>query len=656
LHISETSQALDAAVSQFPILAEGGKVARAIDGFEVRAQQQAMAAAVEQAIAQEEILLCEAGTGTGKTLAYLIPALRAGVRVIISTGTRNLQDQLFDKDLPLLRDALGQPVRVVLLKGRANYLCRYRMEQAVGELDLDPVLSKRLQLIKRWSLQTQAGDLAELTALADDEPVLPKVTSTADNCLGPECPAFSECHVVKARRAALDADVVVINHHLYFADMALRDDGFGEILPTARAVIFDEAHQLPEVATRFFGWNISTGQMREVVDDAERAVRGAGGDLAGLRRIAGALRAALAELRGALDVTFKGPQSDSLPWEPFRVAREVAAALDSVKRQLNSLIGALDADGGGEQSNCARRAELLVQRLCKLALAEQDDEVRWVEQRGRVTIWRAAPLNLASLFAAHIESHRAAWIFTSATLAVDGEFGHFAERMGIEDYTAHVWPSPFDYMTQALCYLPEALPEPRGHNHTEALLAETLPLLQASAGGAFLLFTSHRALQFAATWLKSRSDLPLYVQGQAPKAELVRQFVEAGNGVLLGTASFWEGVDVRGDALRLVVIDKLPFAAPDDPVLEARMRTLKEQGREPFRELQLPLAVIALKQGSGRLIRSRKDQGVLVLGDPRLVNRGYGKVFLRSLPTMPITQDRAKACEFLVNRGPVSDV
>jgi ATP-dependent DNA helicase DinG len=655
LQISETLESSTAA-GHFPILAQGGELARAIDGFEARSQQQEMAAAVEKAIAEQEVLLCEAGTGTGKTLAYLVPALRAGVRVIISTGTRNLQDQLFGKDLPLLRDALGQPVRVVLLKGRANYLCRHRMDQAASGLELDPALAKRLQLIKRWSLQTRSGDLAELTALGDDEPVLPMVTSTADNCLGQECPVFADCHVVKARRAAQDADVVVVNHHLYFADMALRDDGFGEILPTARAVIFDEAHQLPEVATRFFGWNISTGQMREVIDDAERAVRAAGGDLVGLRRIAGGLRAALAELRGTLDSSVKGPQSGSLPWEPFRVVREVAAALDALKSQLNTLIGALDADGGGEQSNCVRRAELLTQRLGKLALAEEEDEVRWVEQRGRATIWRVAPLNVASLFAAHIESHKAAWVFTSATLAVDGKFEHFAERMGICEYTSHVWPSPFDYMTQALCYLPQGLPEPRGQSHTEALLAQALPLLQASAGGAFLLFTSHRALQFAAGWLQPRSELPLFVQGQAPKAELVRQFVEAGNGVLLGTASFWEGVDVRGDALRLVVIDKLPFAAPDDPVLEARLKTLKEQGRDPFRELQLPLAVIALKQGAGRLIRSRKDRGVLVLGDPRLVMRGYGKVFLRSLPTMPITQEQAEACAFLANRGQADDV
>lgn len=631
----------------YPLLAEGGKLAAAIADFEPRTQQQQMARAVERAIKGAYPLLCEAGTGTGKTLAYLVPALQAGVRVIISTGTRNLQDQLFDKDLPLVRRALGQPVKVVLLKGRANYLCLNRLDQAEAQGTLDATLNKGLQQIRRWSALTQHGDLAELTTLGDDDPVRPFVTSTVDNCLGQDCSDYHRCHVMKARRAALDADIVVINHHLYFADMALREDGFGELLPAARAVIFDEAHQLPEIATRFFGWTLSTGQMRELADDSERAVRAAAGDLRSAQRAAGTLRQVASELRSHL------PQREGqVPWEDVREDGEVAGLIQRMREALDGLAAVVDVDdGGGELSSCLRRATAMSRRAASLLLEPDDAEVRWIETHRRGFTWRVAPLEIAKVFGDHLASHNLAWVFTSATLAVDGSFTHFAERMGIGDKREeHVWESPFDYMRQAVCYLPENLPEPRGAAHTESLLQTVMPLCEAAKGRTFLLFTSHRAMQFAANWLSSRTRYPLLVQGQAPKAELVRQFVEKGNALLLGTASFWEGVDVRGDALSCVVIDKLPFAAPDDPVLEARVKSMREQGREPFRHYQLPLAVIALKQGAGRLIRSQKDCGVLVLGDPRLVTKGYGRVFLRSLPTMPITQDGEEAATFLRER------
>ena len=640
-------------LNDFPALAEEGEFARAIDGFEPREQQQAMAAAVARAIAGQYALLCEAGTGTGKTLAYLIPALQAGVRVIISTGTRNLQDQLFEKDLPMVRSALGQPVKVGVLKGRANYLCLHRLNIAEGAA-LDTILSKRLVSIRRWSVLTTRGDLAELTTLSDDDLVRQMVTSTADNCLGQECPEYARCHVLKARRAAMDADVVIVNHHLYFADLALREDGFGELLPDAKAIIFDEAHQLPEVATRFFGWTISATQLRELADDAERVVRSGAGDMRAAQRAAGQLREGVSVMRAALTEFGQtargrgGIDSAHQLWDGVREQSSIGDALLKLTEALDTLSGALDVDdGGGEMSSCLRRALGLRQRVGSLRIAAEDDVVRWVEVRGRGFTWRVAPLEVAKLFGDHLRANPVAWIFTSATLAVDGSFAHFSERMGIAAQEMHVWESPFDYMQQALCYLPTNLPEPRAPDYTDRLMDVVLPLLKAGQGRAFLLFTSHRALQASARWLEGKMTYPILVQGQAPKAELVRQFVEHGNAVLLGTTSFWEGVDVRGDALGCVVIDKLPFASPDDPVLDARVRAMREAGREPFKEYQMPLAVINLKQGAGRLIRSRQDRGVLVLGDPRLVNKGYGRIFLRSLPTMPITQDADEASAFL---------
>ncbi|MEM7408074.1 MAG: ATP-dependent DNA helicase [Pseudomonadota bacterium] len=637
-------------MSEFPALAEDGVVARAIDGFEPRPQQQAMAAAVAAAIEGQYQLLCEAGTGTGKTLAYLVPALQSGVRVIISTGTRNLQDQLFGKDLPMVRTALGQPVKVVLLKGRANYVCMHRLRKTEASAALDPEFARRLAGITRWATLTEQGDLAELSHLAEDDPLKPMITSTVDNCLGYECPEVSRCHVLNARRAAMDADIVVVNHHLFFADVSLREDGFGEVLPDARAVIFDEAHQLPDVATRFFGWTVSAGQLRELADDAERALRVAGGDLRSAQRAAGDLRGSLSVLRVALPSGSTG--SGQILWDELRLGGHLADAVVNVAAAVSALADTLEpaADGGGEVASCLRRATEFARRLLSLTTDGNEDEVRWVELRGRGFAWRVAPLEVARIFSDYLRTHPAAWIFTSATLAVDGSFGHFAERMGLTPEATHVWQSPFDYMHQALCYLPVGLPEPREQRYTERLLEEVLPLLRAGGGRTFLLFTSHRALQRAAAWLSARVAFPLLIQGSAPKAVLLEQFVDSGNGVLLGTASFWEGVDVRGHALVCVVIDKLPFAAPDDPVLEARVRAMREAGREPFRDYQVPLAVINLKQGAGRLIRSQSDYGVLVLGDPRLVNRGYGRVFLRSLPTMPITQDGEEAAEFLRSR------
>jgi ATP-dependent DNA helicase DinG len=619
-----------------------GAMAKVIDGFEPREQQQEMAAAVAEAIARRSTLLCEAGTGTGKTLAYLMPALESGARIIISTGTRNLQDQLFGKDLPLVRSVLGQPVQVVLLKGRSNYLCLQRLQVTEGQGVTDPQLASELRKVRDWASSTRLGDMSELTGVPEDAPVQRMVTSTADNCLGQECGFWDECHVVKARRSALDADIVVVNHHLFFADMALRDEGVGELLPNADCVIFDEAHQLPEVATRFFGTSLSALQMRELADDAERAIVAAGGDLQAAALAARAVRESLAVTRIRL-----ADEVERTPWEQAREQPEVATACRRIEAALDSVVEALQpGDGGGEVTACMRRAIELRTRLRGLLDECPDNEVRWVEVQARGFIWRSAPLEVDEMFANRMRAHPIAWIFTSATLAIGDSFSHFSQRMGIEADRSVVYPSPFDYDAQALCYLPSGIPEPRDRNHTAALVEAVLPVLTASRGRAFLLFTSRRALREAATLLRERIPFPMLVQGEESKAELTRRFVEHGNAILLGTASFWEGVDVRGEALSCVVIDKLPFAAPDDPILDARLRNMKAHGRDPFREHQLPQAVIALKQGAGRLIRSQTDTGVLVLGDTRIATKGYGKSFLRSLPPMSRTRDLADVAAF----------
>jgi ATP-dependent DNA helicase DinG len=634
--------------SLYPLLAEDGAVARIIEGFEPREQQQVMAAAVTEAMRSRSTLLCEAGTGTGKTLAYLVPALLSGKRVVISTGTRNLQDQLFEKDLPMVRDALGQPVVVVLLKGRANYLCLQRLGGAEIDSRLDTILTAQLVKVRRWANTTLTGDMTELTGMAEDGPVPRLVTSTADNCLGAECPMFGDCYLVKARRAALGADVVVVNHHLFFADMALREEGFGELLPDAACVIFDEAHQLPEVATRFFGSSTSTGQIRELADDSERLIAMAGGDVQGVAVAARTLRETTTVLRARL-----AGSGDRVNWEVERTRPDVREPVVRLIDALSALAGAVDMDdGGGELSNCLKRAAALANRV-KLLLGEcPENEVRWVELHPRSFTWQAAPLEVAEAFASHMRAHPIAWIFTSATLAVGQSFEHFANRMGISDATELVLASPFDYYTQALCYLPADMPEPREPHHTTALLEAIEPVLKATGGRAFLLFTSHRALKAAAQALRDKIPFPLLVQGEQPKAELVRRFVELGNAVLLGTASFWEGVDVRGDALSCVVIDKLPFAAPDDPVLEARLRNARETGGNPFQDFQVPQAATALKQGAGRLIRSRLDRGVLVLGDPRIATKGYGRQFVRALPPMRRTRELDQVLEFFADSVP----
>ena len=626
------------------VLGPDGLLARAVHGFAWRQQQQAMAEQVAAAIDAASTLICEAGTGTGKTYAYLVPALLSGRKVIVATGTRNLQDQLFHRDLPALRHALRVPVQVALLKGRGNYLCRHRLQRAVADpAALRPEVRRDIAVVRDWASVTHDGDIAEL-GLAEDAPVWPAVTSTTDNCLGQDCPEWQRCHLVDARRRAQEADLVVINHHLLCADMVLREEGFGEVLPGADAVIVDEAHQLPDVATQFFGNSVSSRQVLDLARDLTAVQHADATDAPQLRQAAAALSALVPCLRLCF-----GEGDRRGAWHEINAQGDVAKALADLAEVLSDAGAALGplASGSPELGQCQARALALAQRLDVLLGGEEDgaDEgserghVRWFELRGQGFRLHQTPLDVAEVFRSYRARRGAAWVYTSATLAVGDSFAHFAAQVGAEDAATACWDSPFDYRTQALLFTPPGMPEPGASDYDSRVAVAALSIIALSRGRAFCLFTSHRALRLAAGYFEGRLDYPLLVQGQAPRAELIERFRRLGDAVLLGTASFWEGVDVRGEALSCVIIDRLPFASPGDPLLQGRIEALRRRGRNPFRELQLPKAVIALKQGAGRLIRDPADRGLLVLCDPRLDTRSYGQVFLASLPPMRRTRD-----------------
>lgn len=622
------------------VFGPGGRLAGHLENFGARAQQLAMATKVAEVIAAGRTLICEAGTGTGKTLAYLIPALLSGRKVLISTGTRNLQDQLFHRDLPLARRLLGLPIRTALLKGRSNYLCVQRLAQAAtGTASFWPEqeaqLRTDLRKVADWAAATDTGDIAEV-GLPEASLVWPLVTSTADNCLGQDCPRWSACHLIAARRLAQEAELVVINHHLLCADMAVRQEGFGEVLPGADCFIIDEAHQLPEVAGIFFGRSLSSHQLldfaRDLTADAARDAKG----LADLAAPIGTLRRELQALRGAL-----GAEDRRAAWAEVSDQAQVEQACRGLAQVLAEIDERLAAVAGHSTAldHERERCQDLAARLGLFAAGEERDQVRWFETRGRGVRLHQTPLEVASSFQQHRRRLEAAWVFTSATLAVGDSFAHFARQMGLEEAETARWESPFDHARQALWFLPPQMPEPAEPTH-EAWVADlVLQLAPVTGGRMFVLFTSHRALQVVAGRLDGQLDYPLLVQGQASRAELIERFRACGNAVLLGSASFWEGVDVRGQALSCVIVDKLPFASPADPLVHARIDALRAGGGQPFREFQLPRAVIALKQGVGRLIRDRTDKGLFVLCDPRIQTKSYGRLFVRSLP--PMTQTSA---------------
>jgi ATP-dependent DNA helicase DinG len=633
-------------------LGADGPLAQQVAGFMPRPAQERMAAAVADAFEARDCLVAEAGTGTGKTYAYLVPALLSGLRVIVSTGTRALQDQLYHRDLPRVREALGVRLKSALLKGRSNYLCWHRLERARGEGRFaSRDLAAQLVQIHAWAGRSERGDVAEIDFVPEDSPLWPQVTSSAENCLGSECPFWSDCFVVKARQQAQEADLVVVNHHLLFADLALKREGFGEILPGAHAFVLDEAHQLPELASQFFSTTVSARQLQELARDAIAESGGASGALAELQEPARAVEQQLRELRLALDPM---PVRGKVPG--LLGDAGAASAFDALEAALDALRAALEphAERSIGLKACAERALEQLERLREIGGAGEGGEVRWYETTARGFSLHLTPLDVSAPLREFREQSRAAWIYTSATLAVAGHFEHLAGQLGLDAPRTLLEPSPFDFAHQALAYLPRGLPEPSDRGYVSAVIEAVLPVLDASAGRAFLLFTSHRALREAADTLAVRRDFPLFVQGTQPRHRLLDQFRESGNGVLLGAASFWEGVDVAGEALQLVVIDKLPFAAPDDPVLEARLDAIRRGGGNPFRDWQLPSAAIALKQGAGRLIRTHADRGVLVLCDPRLTSKGYGRTFLDSLPPLPRTRELAEVQAFFATTTPAS--
>jgi ATP-dependent DNA helicase DinG len=624
------------------IFSPDGALAAHLPGFSYRKAQQEMAALVATALASGRHAAIEAGTGIGKTFAYLVPVLVSGRRAIISTGTRTLQDQLFARDLPLLGALLGRPVRIALLKGRGNYLCWHRTETALHDGTRDAATLAELRGIASWGRASARGDLTELEDLEDDDALRGAITSTADNCLGQRCDFYDRCFVAEARRDAQAADVVIVNHHLLLADLALKDGGFGELLPGADAVIVDEAHQLPDVAQQFFGLSVGTREIESLLRDLNAEARGAG--------IAGDIEAAVSDVGRALVELRRnaaGVVPGRLPW-----AAAPAALRDALPDARRALEGLRDAvDGFGEASaglaNCAQRCVDAAARVRFIAAADPDDGLRWFDfsTHGLVVHW--TPFDVGAALAARIEAQGGAWVFTSATLAVGDDFGHFLGRVGVDAPITRVLPSPFDYERNARLFVPEALPDPSDESYVEQLMSAVWPLIETAGGGAFLLFTSYRALNRAQIWLE-RCATPgrVLVQGRGSRSELLNEFRRDGNAILLGTGSFWQGVDVRGPALRLVVIDKLPFASPSDPLVQARIDAIRRAGGDAFTEFQLPQAVLALKQGVGRLIRDFDDRGLVVLGDPRLRTRGYGRLFLESLPPMPVLDDLRSALAF----------
>jgi ATP-dependent DNA helicase DinG len=605
-----------------------------------------MAAAILHAIEDTRTLVVEAGTGVGKTFAYLVPALLAGGKVIVSTGTKTLQDQLFERDLPTVRTALASGATAALLKGRANYVCLYRLERARADARLATrEEAAQLHLIERFAALTRTGDRAELADVPEDTPVWAHATSTRDNCLGQSCPRYQDCFVMRARKNALDADVVVINHHLFFADVVLRDEGVAELLPACNTLIFDEAHQLPDTARMFFGETVSNGQLIDLARDARLELRAAGGASPALEAQAAGLEKAARDLRLAF-----GGEPARMAWSQALQRPGVEPALGALDAALNTLAEALDAQAERSEglAACARRASEVRARIERLHAPGDEAQVRWVEVFSQAVQLHLTPLSAAEPFRRQLEGHPRAWIFTSATLAVGDDFTHFTRELGLEDARSVRWLSPFDYAQQARLYVPRGLPEnPNDPGYTDAVIDAVLPVLKASRGRAFLLFTALRALRRAHERLQREDlDYPLLVQGTGPRSELLRQFRERGNAVLLGSQSFWEGVDVRGEALSLVVIDKLPFAPPDDPVLAARIDAMRARNVNPFSQLQLPMAVLQLKQGAGRLIRDFPDRGVLMICDPRLFTRGYGRLLRASLPPMPLTRELAEVRSF----------
>lgn len=623
------------------IFSHKGPLARSVQGYREREQQLGMAKAVLEAVDSGEVLVAEAGTGTGKTFAYLVPAMLAGGKVILSTGTKTLQDQLYQRDIPTVRAALQLSLDVAILKGRANYVCHYYLERAQEEgrfITREDV--HYLALVKRFAQHSSTGDRGELTEVPEDAGVWQQVTSTRENCLGSDCPHHKECFVMEARRRALAADLVVVNHHLFFADVVLRDEGVAELLPNCNTVIFDEAHQLRDTATVFFGQTVSTSQMIDLARDAKMEAAAGAKDFAPLPRAAAALDKAARDLR--LQVAGDSGRRSAQLLDESRSFQDALTEAVAALQDLQTMLEA-QAERSEGLALCLERAANLAEAVAAWRQAHDGELVRWSEVFASSLQLHSSPLSVAETFRRQMEGRRRGWIFTSATLSVKGNFSHFQHGLGLESARCQAWDSPFDYEAQGLLYVPVSMPNPNSELYVDAVVEAVLPVIMASGGRAFLLFTSLRAMRAVHALLTERFareglHYPLLLQGQGAKSELLERFRRLGNAVLVASQSFWEGVDVRGDALSVVMIDRLPFAPPDDPVVAARVRHMSEQGRDAFMDYQVPEAVIALKQGAGRLIRDETDRGVLMICDTRLVTRPYGRRMWQSLPAMRRTR------------------
>lgn len=642
------------------IFSNEGLLSEHLDSFRYRPQQQSMSEAVETALKNYSQLIVEAGTGVGKTFAYLIPALLSKQKIVISTGTKHLQDQLYFKDLPAILEILKLPVKTSLLKGRSNYLCLHRLEHnAPSALMHNRQLAKKVNIIKEWSQFTKTGEIAEVTAIYENDAVWPNVTSTADNCLGAECPSYDKCHVVKARQKAQQADVVIINHHLFFADLSLKMEGFGELLPSANSVIFDEAHQLPELASSFLATSSSSRQINDLANDTLAAQVEEVPEAKQVGLVVSALQKAVADFQLVLS-----GKNGRFPWYEIVSSAKIEDQFDALCKAVNELYEVIVplGDHGKLMTKSVERCERLEQALYLISQASAEfssdassesfseannQRINWIECFDRGFKLHSTPMMVADSFQEFMQQYKCSWIFTSATLTVNAKFEHFQQQLGLMDAETLMLDSPYDYQNNTRLFLPVIGVEPNDKDYTHKVIDTVLPILEANQGRAFLLFTSHRALRIAANYLADYDEFTLLVQGDSPRRELLSVFSKTDHAVLLGTSSFWEGVDIRGDALSCVVIDKLPFASPGDPVLSGRLQALRKAGENPFMKHQLPQAVISLKQGVGRLIRDEEDYGVVVLCDPRILSKPYGKTFIKSLPDMMRTSSVDDAINFL---------
>ncbi len=647
-------EALDAARVR-EILGPSGPFARTLPGFEHRESQQEMAGAVADVLREGGELLVEAGTGTGKTLAYLVPAILSGQRVVVSTGTKNLQEQLFYKDIPLVRKALNLPFTACLMKGRGNYLClaRYAQFQAQPAFRLFEEAS-HFDTLQRWSLMTKTGDRAEIPNVPEKLDFWKGISARSENCVGKECLDYDRCYVTKLRQRAAESEILVVNHHLLFADLVVRQGSYGEVIPDYDHLVLDEAHQVEDVATTNFGLSVSSARVEELVQDAEKAWNGRNGSARARQALS-----ELKRLRGAGQELFhtyrpREGKEDRYRLRPKDRTPEQQRAVDHFRRELSRVREGLEGIPEPSEATVAlsRRTGEIEIDLEVIVSAADPEAVSWCERRERSVALRSSPIRIAPTLRSLLLERKRAVVLTSATLAVDESFDYVSARLGVETRRSRLLPSPFDYRRQALLYVPRHLPPPKDPGFTRSAAAEIRRLLQASRGRAFLLFTSFSNLHAVQKELEGNLPFPLFVQGDVSRGEILDSFRETEGAVLLATSSFWEGVDVMGEQLSLVVIDKLPFAVPSDPLVSARMDWVAGEGGNAFAEYQVPMAILTLKQGLGRLIRSRTDRGVVAVLDSRLATMAYGKRFVSSLPPYRLTHDGEEVERFFAGMDP----